>query len=165
MFRTISFSAVVVILSLVAGGQAQFAAASQNPANVDRVTSEEFKKLMRTIAEGWNEGNAKKAADCYSADAIYSAPPGSKNRKGREVLFEFFGGDKGREAPMNMNWHDLAFDEESQIGFGEYTFRYKDYQAHGIVAARVRHRKIGNWREYEVPSKLSWQPFVGANNF
>ena len=27
-----------------------------------------------------------------------------------------------------------AFDEESQSGFGEYTFKYKDYQAHGIVA-------------------------------
>ena len=24
---------------------------------------------------------------------------------------------------MKMTWHHLAFDEESQVGFGEYTFQ------------------------------------------
>ena len=51
------------------------------------------------------------------------------------------------------------------FGFGEYTFKYKDYQAHGIVAIRVRYRKIVNWREYEIPSNLSWGQFIGENMF
>lgn len=130
-----------------------------------RLDPEEFTKLLQTVADGWNEGNARKAADCYSEEAIYSAPPQPRYRKGRRALYEFFGGDKGREAPMRMRWHHIAFDETRQIGFGEYTFKYKEYQAHGVVAVKVVDRKISNWREYEVESSLSWEAFVGENNF
>jgi ketosteroid isomerase-like protein len=165
MFRVISLRAVAAILSLVAYGQTQSATSSQIATNIGRTTFEEFKDLMRTVAEGWNQGNAKKAADCYTEDAIYSAPPDPSCRQGRRVLFEFFGGDKGREAPMKMTYHHLAFDEDGQIGFGEYTFKYKDYQAHGIVAVKVRDRKISNWREYEIQSNMSWQQFIGENMF
>jgi hypothetical protein len=165
MIRPITLSVIVTFLSLVANGQTPVATSLQISVNSERATTEEFKSLMRTVAEGWNEGNAKKAADCYTEDAIYSSPPDSKYRKGRQILFEFFGGDKGRDAPMKMTWHHLAFDDESQIGFGEYTFKYKDYQAHGIVAIKVGHRKIANWREYEIPSNLSWGQFIGENMF
>jgi ketosteroid isomerase-like protein len=165
MFRGISLPAVAVILSLLADGQAQSATSLQIATNAGRTTSEEFKDLMRTVAEGWNQGNARKAADCYTEDAIYSSAPDPRCRQGRQVLFEFFGGDKGREAPMKMTWHHLAFDEDGQIGFGEYTFNYKDYQAHGIVAVKVRDRKISNWREYEIQSNMSWQQFIGGNMF
>jgi hypothetical protein len=130
-----------------------------------RLNSEGFKKLLQTVAAGWNEGNAYKAADCYTEDAIYSAPPQPNYRKGKRTLYEFFGGDKGRESPMRMLWHHLAFDEESQVGFGEYTFKYKEYQAHGVVTVKVRDGKISNWREYEVESSLSWESFIGENRF
>jgi ketosteroid isomerase-like protein len=165
MIRPITLSVIVTFLSLAANGQTPVTTPLQISVNSERATAEEFKSLMQTVAEGWNEGDAKKAADCYTEDAIYSSPPDSKHRKGRQILFEFFGGDKGRDAPMKMTWHHLAFDEESQIGFGEYTFKYKDYQAHGTVAIKVRHRKIANWREYEIPSNLSWGRFVGENMF
>jgi hypothetical protein len=130
-----------------------------------RMRAAEFDRLLETVAKGWNEGNARTAADCFDENAIYSAPPGPNIRKGRNTLYEFFGGAKGREAPMSMKWHHLAFSERSQIGFGEYTFRYKDYQGHGIVIVRTSSGKISNWREYEMQSDLTWEAFVGANSF
>jgi hypothetical protein len=88
----------------------------------DKIATAQFKSLMRTIADGWNEGNAKKAADCYTEDALYTEPPDKQVHVGRKALYEFFGGDKKPDPPMKMTWHHLAFDEESQTGFGEYTF-------------------------------------------
>jgi hypothetical protein len=35
----------------------------------------DFEKLLHQVAEGWNEGNAQKAAECFSIDAIYIEPP------------------------------------------------------------------------------------------
>jgi hypothetical protein len=128
-------------------------------------TSRDFAKLMQTVAEGWNEGNARKAADCFTEDAIHSSPPSPKVHKGKPALYQFFGGPKGRGAPMFMGWHRLVFDEETQIGFGEYTFRYGKYQAHGVAVIRIRSGKIQNWREYEVASHLDWDHFVGENDF
>jgi len=135
------------------------------PAKEIRLRTAEFDRLMQTVAEGWNEGNARKAADCFTENAIYSAPPGPNVRKGRDTLYEFFGGAKGRESPMSMTWHHLAFDETRQIGFGEYTFRYKNYQGHGIVIVRTFSGKVSNWREYEMQSELTWEAFIGANRF
>jgi ketosteroid isomerase-like protein len=86
-------------------------------------TAEEFRRLMDTVAEGWNEGNARKAAECYTEDAVYTEPPDKQVYVGRKALYEFFGGGKKAEPPMKMVWHHLAFDEEGQIGFGEYTFQ------------------------------------------
>ena len=129
------------------------------------LTAARFEQLMQTISDGWNEGNARKAADCYTEDAIYSAPPDPKIKRGRATLYDFFGGDRGREAPMRMVWHHLGFNERSQIGFGEYTFQYKEYQAHGVVVVKLQRGKISNWREYEQSSNLNWEEFVGENKF
>jgi hypothetical protein len=124
----------------------------------------EFKQLMNTIAEGWNEGNARKSADCFSADAIYTEPPDRQVHHGRDVLYEFFGGDQGPELPMHMTWHHLAFNEEEQIGFGEYSFRmHGNY--HGIVTVKVENNLIKFWREYQYKTELSWEEFSKLNLF
>ncbi len=34
------------------------------------ITSKQFAVLMQTIADNWNEGNARKAADCYTEDGL-----------------------------------------------------------------------------------------------
>ncbi len=57
------------------------------------MNSLEFKKLMNTIAAGWNEGDARKSADCFSEGAIYIEPPDKQVYHGRDALYEFFGGD------------------------------------------------------------------------
>jgi ketosteroid isomerase-like protein len=135
------------------------------PRPAGHLTATQFAALMEKIATGWNQGNAQMAADCFSEDAIYSSPPSGKLRRGRKHLFEFFGGATGRPAPMHMEWHHFAYEPDTEIGFGEYTFRYKGYQAHGIVIVRTRNGEIRNWREYDIPSKLTFEQFVGANAF
>lgn len=128
------------------------------------MNSPEFKKLINTIAEGWNEGNARKSADCFSEDAIYIEPPDKQVYHGRDELFEFFGGENGTDIPMHMTWHHLAFNEEEQVGFGEYSFRmHGNY--HGIVTVKVEEGLIKFWREYQYKTDLSWEEFAKLNLF
>lgn len=128
------------------------------------LTFNDFEHLMRTVAEGWNEGNARKAADCFSEDAIYVEPPDKQLYHGRAELYEFFGGDAGTDLPMKMIWHHLAFNEEEQIGFGEYTFQLHG-RYHGIVLVKLESGLIKHWREYQYRSELSWEEFTHHNPF
>jgi hypothetical protein len=129
-----------------------------------RLTRAQFRVLMKTVERGWNSNNAKLAADCFTNDAIYSAPPDGIVRRGKKQLFDFFGGDKGRDQPMRMEWHHLLFDETTQIGAGEYTFTYQ-IRTHGVAIVRILDGKIANWREYEQVSPLPWSQFIGENHF
>jgi hypothetical protein len=119
----------------------------------------DFEKLMWTVADGWNEGNARKAADCFAKDATYVEPPDKQIYRGREELFEFFGGEEGREEPMKMTWHHLAFNEATGVGSGEFTFEYGTF-SHGVVMVRIQNGKIQNWREYYYESELDWDDFT-----
>jgi hypothetical protein len=148
------YRAVLLLILLVAPMNGQ----------TPKVTFEQFRQLMRTIAEGWNEGNARKAADCYTEDAVYTEPPDKQVYVGRAALYEFFGGGKKPEPPMKMEWHHLAFDEENQIGFGEYTFQM-NHRYHGIVIVKLRDGKISNWREYQYQSDRDWKEFTAKNFF
>jgi SnoaL-like protein len=119
---------------------------------------------METLARGWNSNNATLAANCFTNDAIYSAPPDGPVRHGKRELFEFFGGEKGRDQPMSVEWHHLIFDEATQMGASEYTFSYK-IRTHGVAIVRLVDGKIANWREYEQASPLPWSQFIGENHF
>lgn len=131
--------------------------------NLNVVTSE-FERLMQTIAEGWIEGNAQKAADCFCEDAIYVEPPEKQLYQGRTELYEFFGGDTGPDLPMKMTWHHLAFNEKEQTGFGEYTFQMHG-RYHGIVIVKLESGLIKHWREYQYRSELDWEAFTNRNSF
>ena len=39
-----------------------------------KITTSDFEDLMETVARGWNEGNARKAADYFSRDAVDLEP-------------------------------------------------------------------------------------------
>lgn len=134
---------------------------AENPQNI---TSAEFQTLMQTVADGWSEGNARKAADCFTDDAIYTEPPDKQLYKGREALFKFFGGNEGRKSQMKMTWHHLIFDQQKQIGAGEFTFEYGG-KVHGMVIVKITNDKISNWREYWYESNLNFDKFIGANKF
>jgi hypothetical protein len=129
-----------------------------------KISTSEFERLMQAVAEGWNEGNAHQAADCFSKDALYVEPPAKQVYRGRSDLFEFFGDDQGTDIPMKMTWHHLAFNEAEQIGFGEYTFEMHG-RYHGIVIVKMESGLIKNWREYQYRSELSWQDFTSNNPF
>lgn len=125
-----------------------------------------FERLMRELAAAWNAGDARRAAACFTADAIYSEPPARQLYRGREELFEFFGGDGGRVEPMHIVWHHLAYDEASSIGMGEFSFWIGDGDpAHGVVVVRVEADGIANWREYYYESELHWEEFTASNSF
>lgn len=125
-----------------------------------------FEKLIRQVADGWNEGNAKKAADCFSSDAIFSSPDFNAAKvkgfvhQGKDEIYRFFGGDNGRSQGMNMVWQSWGFDEINQTGFGEYTFRYGDYQGHGVAMIRTKNNVISNWRDYTFEFYNDWHEFV-----
>jgi ketosteroid isomerase-like protein len=129
-----------------------------------KLTAAEFEQLMQTVSDGWNEGDAHKAADCFSEDALYSEPPAKQLYRGRAELYDFFGGDNGTDIPMKMTWHHLAFKEAEQVGFGEYTFQMHG-RYHGIVVAKIESGLIGHWREYQYLSEVSWDEFTSHNPF
>src|SRR5688572_27409671 len=112
------------------------------------LTTGQFKTVVYTLSDGWNEGNARKAADIFADNAVYEEPPKKQFYKGKKQIFEFFGGDKGVDRPMKMKWHNLAFNEDTQVGFGEYTFAMNN-QYHGIVMMQFEKGKIIRWREYQ----------------
>lgn len=130
-----------------------------------RLDNDGFKQLLSKVAEGWNTGDAKAAADCFSNDAVYIEPPDQQLYEGRDELYEFFGGDEGRADPMQMTWHHLVFDEAKQIGTGEYTFAYKGRLSHGIVIVQISSGKIRRWREYQYRSRTKWIDFIGKSAF
>ena len=129
-----------------------------------QITTDEFKRLMNRVAESWNTGNARKAAECYTEDVVYLEPPDQQIHIGRRALYEFFGGEEPPQPPMVMTWHHLAFNEDSQVGFGEYTFQMNN-RYHGIVVVKIVEGKISHWREYQYRSNLAWEDFVGKSLF
>jgi hypothetical protein len=128
------------------------------------ISRAEFMRLMQTVAAGMNENNARKSADCFALDALYSEPPNKQIYRGRDRLFEFFGGNKGRPKITQMIWHHLAFDEQAQVGSGEFSLT-NGATVHGMVSIRIRDGLIGNWREYVYQSALDWNAFILQNPF
>jgi hypothetical protein len=125
-----------------------------------QVSSRQFVDMLIQISDGWNRGNARVAADVFAIDAIYEEPPRKQYYAGKAAIFEFFGGEKGFDRPMKMTWHNVAFDEEAQVGFGEYTFAMNK-QYHGIVVVKIKNKKIALWREYQYESSTEWCVFSG----
>ena len=133
--------------------------------SLNGLTGSEFESLLNGVSDGWNSNNARAAADCFTLDAVYTEPPDRQLYQGRQELFEFFGGEEGRNEPMNMTWHHLVFDEEEQKGMAEYTFKYKGRATHGIVIVQVANGKIRRWREYQYRSDMEWIDFIGLSDF
>jgi ketosteroid isomerase-like protein len=128
------------------------------------MTTGEFKDLLETIAAAWGRGDARAAADCFAADAVYSEPPDRQLFRGRAELHDFFGGNQTPPPRMEMTWHHIVFDEERLVGAGEYTFQGRN-RYHGAVLIRIVNGKIANWREYQYRSDLDWDEFTGVNRF
>lgn len=124
--------------------------------------AEGFRRLLRTVAEAWNEGDTPTALACFTEDARYTEPPDIQHHEGRQALYEFFGGED--PPPMRMVWHTVVFDEAQQLGAGEYTFNGTNTY-HGVAVIRLRDDLIANWREYQHRSELGWDDFTALNPF
>jgi SnoaL-like domain len=90
----------------------------QSNGSTPTMRDSEFFAIMRTVSDGWNEGNASKAADCFTDDAVYMEPPNRQVYVGRKAIYVFFGGPKQPESPMQMKWHHLAFNAQEQLDTG-----------------------------------------------
>jgi ketosteroid isomerase-like protein len=132
--------------------------------NSRQITRSEFVQLLQRLADAWNQGDARRAANCFTPDALYTEPPDRQYYAGREALYRFFGGPDGRPGQIQMLWHHVIFDEERQLGAGEFTFSYGE-TVHGVTMIKVRHGLISNWREYWYASPLSWEGFTEKNSF
>jgi hypothetical protein len=124
------------------------------------MTQEEFRRLLRTVADGWNAGDARMAADCFTEDAVYVEPPDRQWYMGRQQLPDFF----GRGVEFSMRWHRIVFDEDEQAGFGEYTLSViGEFTLHGITAVEIEDGLIAGWREYQYRSELPFEEFAGGS--
>ena len=123
----------------------------------------QFQDLLQRLADGWNSGNSRAAASCFSEDAVYVEPPRKQVYRGREELHRFFGGDAGRPGAMNMNWRNIAFDAGKQRGMGEFSFRYGT-QVHGVAVIALRGGLIAQWREYWYASELAFEEFIAPGS-
>jgi SnoaL-like protein len=119
----------------------------------------EFRASLARLATAWNTGHPA-AAECFTLNAAYLEPPDRQSYHGREELFEFFGGRATVPPAMSMTWHHIAFYENEQTGFGEYTF-IGNNAFHGVAVIGVRDGLIDRWREYQYRSDLPWEEFAG----
>lgn len=119
---------------------------------------EEFRRLLQTIADGWNAGDPRLATACFTEDAVYVEPPDRQRYVGRRQLADFF----GRGVEFSMTWHRIVFDEEGRVGFGEYTLCViGEFTLHGITAVEIEDGVISGWREYQYRSELPFEEFAG----
>lgn len=128
--------------------------------STSQFTGESFRQLLETLATGWNTNDASLAASVFAEDAVYVEPPDKQLYVGKEAIYEFFGGENGRDDWMRMQWHNVAFNEVEQVGSGEFTFSWDGGQVHGMVSVTVRRGKIELWREYFYDSDLNWDEFT-----
>ncbi len=119
----------------------------------------DFKKLMQTVADGWNRHDPKRSVDCFTEDAIYMEPPDKQLIFGKDSLFKYFDSPK----QMKLVWHQLMFDEDKQIGAGEFTFTMEDRRGnHGVVVVELKDGRINFWREYYTISDLDFKEFISS---
>ena len=143
---------------------------SSSGETIERVTSgpqfqqQDFEMLLSKLARGWNTGDARLAADCFAEDAIYVEPPDKQRYNGRTELYEFFGGELGRSGQMSMARHHIVFDPTTQVGAGEFTFKFGG-TVHGVAMIKERDGKISHWREHWYESDLDWDAFIGESAF
>ncbi len=118
----------------------------------------QFENLLQTVATGWNTKDARMAVECFSDNAIYLEPPDKQLVKGKDELYQYFGGESG--ADMKLTWHNLFFNQEKQSGVGEYTFEMNDVIHHGVAIVEIEDEKINFWREYDIPGTLTYEDFI-----
>ena len=124
--------------------------------------SRKFQTLLVRLARALNNDDAPGAAACFTDDIHYSTP--DRHYQGQVEIQQHINRTL-TTAPVHLVWHHLLFDEETQVGSGEYTFSWNGERWHGVAIVKIADHKIARWRTYQTHSDLDWQRFVGENNF
>ena len=127
-----------------------------------KISVNDFEKIMTALAVARSEGNAAQAADLFTENAAYGNPGSGPTHKGRAALRKLFSRASAR--PGKFEWHHLLFNEPDQIGAGEFTLE-GGRRYHGMAIVKIENGKISHWREYPVPSSLSWEKVTADNHF
>jgi ketosteroid isomerase-like protein len=129
--------------------------------NEERITHEEFGKLMRQLAEAWTNQDVDSALECFTADAVYMQPPAEQFYKGHEQLRPYFGAIK---QGTFMKFHNLWFDKEKQTGAAEFTFANTESGVTGVTVVSLEKGKIKHWREYFISGPIDFDEFISTEN-
>ncbi len=125
-----------------------------------RLGPDGFRALMTGLAAAWNRGDAGRAAEYFGEDAVYLDPARRKFYRGRSVLKDLFE-RTSRQAPMQIAWRHLFFDEPSQTGAGEFTFEWSGRSFTGVAIVLFEEGLVSRWREYQVESESPFEPVAG----
>ena len=124
-----------------------------------KLTFPQFTQLMTTLAQSWTEQNTEAALGCFTGDAVYMEPPNIQLYLGHEQLRPYF----AALAPgTTMTFHNLCFNEATQVGMGEYSFgmRSKETADVGVAVVQIQHGKIAHWREYQRKGPADFAAFT-----
>jgi len=125
------------------------------------VTREGFRALLESLGAAWRDRRYEDAVRHF-APAIKYLDPMRYSISGRDELLAFFRNDGGY--PQTTTWHHVLFDETTQIGAAEYSYR-GTHLYHGVVLIRVEGERIASWREYQHTSGLDWESFFKGAAF
>ncbi len=119
-----------------------------------------FRALMDRLSQAW-EGRDADAVDCFTSDAVYMEPPDIQLYIGHDQLRPYF----AALAPGTfMTFHNLWFDENQQIGAGEFSFGLggAPQADHGEVVVEVKEGRIATWREYQRKGPQDFRRFIAS---
>jgi hypothetical protein len=129
------------------------------PASPREATVAEFERVMGSLAAAWSSQDTRRALECFTSDAVYMQPPDLQLYRGSAELGKLF---DGLRPGTFMQFHTLAFDARTQVGFGEFSFGRSGAAAadHGVVVVTLRSGRIALWREYVQEGPASFPDFV-----
>ncbi len=125
------------------------------------MTREGFLALLEGLGAAWQDRRYDDAINYFAPDIRY-VDPLRYSISGRDALLAFFRNDGGY--PQTTTWHLVLFDEATQIGAAEYSYR-GTHLYHGVVLIRLEDDRITYWREYQHTSELDWESFFKGAAF
>jgi hypothetical protein len=112
------------------------------------MTSAEFGELMERLARAWSTQETELGLSCFTEDAVYMEPPDVQLFVGHAELRPYFA---ALTPGTFMRFNAIMFDENGQVGAGEYAFGDERSQTadHGVAVVEVEDGRIRFWREYQ----------------
>jgi hypothetical protein len=137
----------------------------------EKLDRRQFVTLLQNWVSGWQTGDPAKSADTFTKTATGFKPKYRDgqwvvdySQGGREAtlksLTEFCKVVKETNTVVSMVWNQIAFDDRSQFGIGEYTFKWDGKPFHGIMLLHTREGLLSERHEYEYPSSKEWKEFT-----
>lgn len=129
----------------------------------DRLNEHQFIELMIRLAKAWSRQDLNDALSCFTEDAVYMEPPDIQLFKSHDELRPYFGALK---PGTYMKFHNLWFNENQQIGAGEYSFGNiaRPNAVHGVAVVEIKNGRIRFWREYQRKGSADFKRFIAKEN-